>query len=154
MTDISYLGIDAENEKTEERGFRPLPAGRYTAAIEESCIRPTKSGNGRFLELTFRIIAGEHEGRKLWMRYNIDNPSETAVKIAKAELAEICRAVGVMRPRDSAELHNIPLMISVIIYTRDGMVRNKIIGYSRANVDTRAPQPSTPSTPTGDDIPF
>ena len=33
------------------------------------------------------------------------------VKIARGELSAICRAVGVMQPRDSVELHNVPLEI-------------------------------------------
>ena len=40
----------------------------------------------------------------------------TAVKIARAELSAICRAVGVMAPNDSVELHDLPL---VMRYTLD-----------------------------------
>ena len=42
------------------------------------------------------------------------NPNQTAVKIARGELSAICRAVGVMQPKDSTELHDLPLVISGI----------------------------------------
>ena len=35
------------------------------------------------------------------------------MKIARAELSAICRAVGVLAPNDSTELHNLPLVIHV-----------------------------------------
>ena len=55
----------------------------------------------------------EFKGRNLWARLNLDNPNEIAVKIARAELSALCRAVGVLEPKDSVELHNLPLVISV-----------------------------------------
>lgn len=41
------------------------------------------------------------------------------VKIARGELSAVCRAVGVMAPKDSVELHNIPLEINVGLKKRD-----------------------------------
>jgi hypothetical protein len=35
------------------------------------------------------------------------------VQIARAELSAICRAVGVMAPKDSVELHNLPVTVHV-----------------------------------------
>ena len=34
------------------------------------------------------------------------------MKIAHGELSAICRAVGVMQPKDSIELHNLPLLVT------------------------------------------
>ncbi len=112
-------------------GFDPVPAGRYTAIITESEMKPTKAGTGQYLQLTFQIIEGEYQGRLVWARLNLQNPSEMAVKIARAELSAICRAVNVMVPRDSLELHNLPLSISVECKKRgDGEgITNEIRGY-------------------------
>jgi hypothetical protein len=99
--------------------FEPLPANKYLAAITESEMKPTKSGNGSYLQLTFTVLEGEYKNRILWARLNLDNPNATAVKIARSELSAICHAVGVMQPRDSVELHNLPLMIAVKLKKRD-----------------------------------
>ncbi|MCL4742256.1 MAG: DUF669 domain-containing protein [Phycisphaerales bacterium] len=111
----------------------PIPAGKYIAVITESEMKPTKAGGGKYLQLTFQIIDGERKGRLVWARLNLENKSEMTVKIARGELSAICRAVGVMAPKDSVELHNIPLEISVGLKKRDdnGEFTNVIKGYAK-----------------------
>jgi len=109
---MSTLNFDA-NTVEPSTGFDPIPAGKYPAVIIESEMKTTKSGTGRYLELTFEVIDGEYHGRKVWARLNLENPNSTAVEIARSELSAICRAVNVRQPRDSVELHNLPLVITV-----------------------------------------
>jgi hypothetical protein len=112
-------------------GFDPIPAGNYLAAITASEMKPTKNGQGSYLELTFTVLEGEYQGRTLWARLNLNNPNATAVKIARGELSAICHAVGVMQPRDSVELHNLPLVINVKVKKRsdnDELI-NEIKGF-------------------------
>ena len=101
------------NEVDPDVGFDPLPAGKYKVAIAASQMKPTKNKNGSYLELEFTVLEGDYKDRKVWARLNLSNPSEKAVQIARAQLSAICRAVGVMTPTDSVELHNIPLVITV-----------------------------------------
>ena len=145
MADLN--GFDARTvEPTAD--FDPLPAGKYVAAITESEMKPTKSGNGHYLQLTFTILEGEYRNRVLWARLNLDNPNQTAVKIARSELSAICRAVGVMQPKDSVELHNLPLVITVKLKKREdtGELTNEIKGYAKREASGQAPQ-ATGSTP-------
>ena len=141
-------GFDA-NKVTPTTNLEPLPAGNYSAVIIDSEMKPTKRGNGRYLEFTFEVIDGPHRGRRLWSRHNLDNPSPQAVQIAQGELSAICRAVGVMRPKDSIELHNLPLLVSVIRKRRDdtGDVVNEIRGYAKKEVATGEPEDKTTNTP-------
>ena len=94
-------------------GFDPVPAGKYKAAITESQMKPTKNKRGSYLELEFTILEGDCKGRKVWARLNLENQNEKAVQMARGHLSAICRAVGVMTPQDSVQLHNIPLIITV-----------------------------------------
>jgi len=132
----------------------PLPAGKYTAVISDTEYKPTKAGGGKYLQLTFQVIDGEFKGRLVWARLNLENKSEMTVKIARGELSAICRAVGVMQPKDSVELHNVPLEISVGLKKRDdnGEFTNAIKGYAKKGgntpVSARAPAGVGPgSTP-------
>jgi hypothetical protein len=131
--------------------FEPLPAGKYLAAITESEMKPTKNGGGSYLQLTFTILEGEHKDRVLWARLNLNNPNATTVKIARSELSAICRAVGIMQPRDSVELHNIPLRITVKLKKRDdnGELSNEIKGYEPKSAAVGQPQqaPVSDNTP-------
>src|SRR5262245_61245322 len=116
MADLS--GFDASNVDPLS-DFEPIPAGKYRAVIIESEEKPTKAGTGSYVQFTFEIIEGPYTNRRLWARLNLDNPNATAVQIARAELSAICRAVGVLSPNDSTDLHNLPLIIHVKLRRRD-----------------------------------
>jgi hypothetical protein len=122
--------------------FEPIPAGKYLAAIIASELKATKKGGGNYLELSFQILEGQYRNRVLWARLNLDNQNPTTVQIAKAELSAICRAVGVMTPRDSQDLHNLPLVISVRLKKRDdtGELANEVKGYSKKEAAAAPPQ--------------
>ena len=145
---MAHLDFNANNVDPAV-GFDPVPAGKYVAAITESEMKPTKAGTGNYLQLTFQVIEGKFNGRLLWARLNLDNPSDMAVKIARAELSAICRAVNVMAPKDSLELHNLPLTISVACKKRDdnGDITNDIKGYEAKQ------QPAITTSATNGDTP-
>ena len=112
MADLS--GFNAES--VEPQGdFEPIPAGWVTCMITESEMKPTKTGTGEYLQLRLDVIEGDYEGRVLFSRLNLKNPNQTAVEIAQRELSAICRAVGVMQPKDSSDLHDKPLRVKVAI---------------------------------------
>lgn len=144
-------GFDA-NQIDPASDFDPIPAGKYVAAIIASEMKPTKAGTGQFLELTFQVLEGDYKNRLLWTRLNLDNPNATAVQIARAELSAICRAVGVMAPNDSAELHDLPLVINVRCKRRDdtGDIVNEIKGFSQQE---SAAQRKPETVPAGDNTP-
>jgi len=141
-------GFDAS--QVEPTSFDPLPAGKYLAVITESEMRPTKKGAGQFLNLTFEVIEGEYKGRKVWARLNLKNPNPQAEQIARGQLSAICRAVGVMAPKDSVELHNLPLVVTVKVKKRDdtGDLQNEVSGYAKKESAAAAPpQQAASSTP-------
>lgn len=130
MADLS--GFDA-NQVEPTGDFEPIPAGKYLAVITESEMKANKAGTGSLLQLTFQVIEGEYQNRLLWARLNLDHPNAVAVQIARADLSAICRAVGVLAPKDSVELHNLPLVIHVRCKKRTdtGEITNEIKGYAK-----------------------
>jgi hypothetical protein len=141
-------GFDARNvEPTAD--FEPIPAGKYLAMITESEMKPNKSGTGGYLQLTFQILDGPYKNRFVWARLNLNNPNATAVKIAHGELSALCRAVGVLAPNDSIELHNLPLVIMVKCKKRadTGEIQNEIKGYAKKDAATGQPQQAPSATP-------
>ena len=127
--DLSKYNIDVENESQEARNFDPLPDGQYEVIISRSEMRDTKAGDGEMLVLTFEVIEGDYEGRLLWENINLVNKSDVAERIGRSQLASICKAVGVMNPQDSADLHDKPLVITVRRDKKDN-TRNVIKGYA------------------------
>lgn len=137
------------SEEHDDMGtFDALPAGDYSAMISDSNIKPTKAaleennGNadlpisnysGLRLNLTFKIMGGEFDGRTVFNGLNVKNPSAQAVEISQKELATICRAVGKVSVEDSTELHGIPLIIKLGIKpaTAQYSEQNTFKGYER-----------------------
>lgn len=128
----SLNGFNA-SEVPAEMGFSPIPNGKYRACIVESEQKANKAGTGSFVQLKTQIIDGEYKGRILFSILNLDNPSQDAVRIAMGELSCICNAVGVLKPQDTVELHNIPMDITVSCYKdkMSGEMKNKISMYEK-----------------------
>ena len=139
------------NEVEPTTPFEPLPASKYLAAITASEMKPTKKGDGSYLELEYTVLEGDCQGRKVWDRLCIDHPNDLTQSIARGNLSAICRAVGVMQPRDSVELHNLPLIITVKCKKREdnGEITNEIKGYAAKEAASGQPQQAatTDSTP-------
>jgi hypothetical protein len=125
---MNLSGFDAS--KIEPQAvFEALPAGDYVVSIVGSKVSPTKAGTGERLELKLQILDGTFRGRVLFDGLNIRNPNAQAQQIALATLSAICRAVGVMTPRSSVELHNKPLICKVVVKEYQGELKNEVKGY-------------------------
>ena len=131
------------SEVAPAQEFKPLPEGKYEAVIFDSDVKPTRAGNGSYIQLEFKIVSGEHKGRRLWGRYNVENTNREAVEIGRAQFSAVCQAAGVPSPRDTAELHNRTLVLSVRCKRRKDTdeLENVISGYKPKET---AAQPAAP----------
>lgn len=149
---MADLGETFDPETVEADEFSPLPAGEYFAQIVESEMKPTKSGSGEMLKLTWQIIDGPHENRKFWEQLNIRNQNETAQRIALQALKKICEATGAGSITDSEELHNRPVFVRLVVKADANYGdRNEVKGY-RAHVASAPAKPGPgkpPAKPTG-----
>jgi hypothetical protein len=141
-------GFDANTVEPVETNFEPVPAGKYLAVIRDSQEKTSKKGH-TYLSLEFEILDGQYRGRKLWANLNLSHPDADVVKYARAELAQVCKAVGVLKPADSVQLHNLPLVITVKVVNRKdtGELQNRIKGYARKEAANGQPQQAQTSTP-------
>lgn len=130
----------AEVDPTDS--FTPVPAGDYPVVIVESEMKDTRDGKGQYLQLVLEVIDGNMKGRKLWDRLNLVNANSTAVEIAQKTLSQICHAVKLLQPQDSAELHGKPMKATVIVKDDPGYgPRNEVKGYKPVG-GTDAPAPA------------
>jgi hypothetical protein len=133
--------------------FTPIPAGQYLCVISASEWKDNKAKTGQYLELVFKVAAGQYRDRTVKARLNMKNQSEEAVRIARGDLSSICRAVGIMQPKDSAQLHNIPILVTVAVTNPDSenRVYNEIKGYAKrvTEVAAAAPEPASVASADG-----
>jgi hypothetical protein len=99
--------------------------------VTGSQMKETKDKAYEYLEMVFQIVEGEYKNRLLWARLCLTHSNPTTAKIARSQLGAICKAVGVLTPGDSAELHNLPLIINVTVKKRTdtGELTNEIKGF-------------------------
>ena len=148
MSNLAGYNFNAE-EVEPSSSFDPIPAGWYQAIISSSEMKATRDGYGEYLSLTLQVIEGQYENRLVFARLNLKNANDKAVDIARKDLAAICRAVGVMSPQASEELHDIPLMIKVKVRPASGdyEASNDIGGYKAVEGANLTPAPKAASKP-------
>ncbi len=145
---MAFINFNAA-EVNPTSTFEPIPAGKYVAAIVDSATKPTRNGAGEYLELTFEVLEGPYKGRRVWERLTLKHTNDTTVRIARGNLSAICRAVGVMAPTDSTELHDLPLSIAVALRKRDdnGEMANVVKGFTRREPPASAPRGAAGGAP-------
>jgi hypothetical protein len=145
--------LNFDSTKVEAGEFEPIPVGEYRAMITASEMKDTAAGRGdKRLELRFEIVDGKHKGRLLFENLNLirvgkTEKDATTIKIAQQRLKMICEAVGKTHIKDSAELHNKPMLVDVVIEAGNGNYkdRNAIKTFKALNPVT-ATEPTAPST--------
>ena len=106
--------------------YTPVPPGEYRVIIKDSERKESRKPGNFYYQLDLEIIDGEHKGRTLIERLNLENSNSEAVDIARRTLNAICVAVGKMSIADTVELHNVPMIAVVKVdppkpYMKDGV---------------------------------
>ncbi|NID14334.1 DUF669 domain-containing protein [Luteibacter yeojuensis] len=110
---MANLNSKYDPNAESQTAFNAIPTGEYPAVIVDSDMKPTKRGDGEYLELAYEITEGQYKGRKLWARLNLKSTNSTAQEIANRQFASIREVTGVANPVDSQELHFKPHVIRV-----------------------------------------
>ena len=128
MCDLSAIFGGSFNTHSVEpmQDYAPLPPGKYSVVIEEVDILPTKANTGHYIKVSMAVVGGEHNGRKLWDRINIDNPSEKCVEIGLRCLAALGQAIGLSEVKDSSQF----LGCAVVAHVKIDGEYNSVRTYS------------------------
>lgn len=152
------------NDVEPQQDFEVIPPGKYSVVCEKAEIKTTKKGDGHYLEVCVSIIDGQHKGRKLWSRMNIDNPSEVAQRIGLSQLSGLCKAVGIAVIRDENELLGKSCVANVKVKEDQNEIRSwssaglvEIVAHSVIQAPRLETPPSNPvpsTWPTGTKPPW
>ena len=110
------------------------PTG-HLVSIVESSMKPTSKGTGTMLVLCLRILEGPNANAEGDWNLNIQNSSQTAVRIAMQQLSCICHAVGELgKVQDVGVLHDRPFRVVVVLQSGE----NGEKGYTEVTKVLRA----------------
>lgn len=150
--------FDTPNES--DSAFVTVPPGTYKAMVSDSEGKQTTNGNGRFIEVAFKVLEGEYRDQQVFARYNIQNPSAQATKIGKAQLKKLLMACGVTQALpNETDLHRVlsnkVVLIEVTNREYNGNTYADVKNVASASIQSN---PGTPqqAKPAGalDNIPF
>jgi hypothetical protein len=141
-------GVYTADPNDVQGDYTPVPPGEYKVMVKDSERKEARKPGNFYYQLDLEILEGEHAGRTLTERLNLENDNATAVDIARRTLNAICVATGKMSIQDTSELHNIPMLAVVKVdppkpYMKDGVEQpgspsNSIKTYKPANAPAAA----------------
>lgn len=113
--------------KIEPSNFDALPPGDYPCLIEKLEEKKTKDGLGLLVSVRLKVVEGKYKNRTVFSNINLKNKSETAQAIGRGQLSALCRAAGVIQPRNWFELCNKVIKVTLKVVPNQngsGMVNN------------------------------
>lgn len=110
---MASIGGSYNPDAEPSSGYTPLPAGEYQMEIVESEYVATAKGTGMVLKTKCQIVGGDFDQRPFYINYDLENDNPDAEKIGQREFARLRRAVGVLAPENSAELHWKPFRVKL-----------------------------------------
>jgi len=137
------------------QAFEALPAGWYTAIVDESAVKAAKSNTPTtpafYMKVRFSVMSPEQfKGRKVFANITLRNPNSQAEKIGIRELSALGHAAGVMNIKDSSDILNKVVQIKATVKNSDGFgVQNEVKGYKAPENAANTGQPAAaPAAPT------
>lgn len=129
--------------------FGTIPPGWYVAQIIDSEKKDASTG-GKILVLTWEIIDGEFEKRRIWDNQNWEHAKADTMLMARQHVAKICKAVGIGPINNSTELHHKPCRIQLGIQKGNARLgggtyddKNNVKGFAPLTAAAPAGKPAT-----------
>ena len=137
LSDI-FGGVPFDSSTVEpQEDFKIVPPGKTPVLIEKAEVKVTKKQTGHYIYLEMQILDGPCKGQKLFDQINIQNPSETCVKIGLQTLSALARAIGLQKVEDTTQLLNQVVVAHVKVKDEQNSVRT----YSAVSQASVAPTP-------------
>jgi len=120
--------------------FAPLPAGKYVCHLVEGELTNSAKKQTPGYKMTFKVIEGEHEGRKVWHDIWL---TPAAMSMAKRDLARL----GITSPQQLEQPVPRWLRCHVVVVLRaddNGIERNAVKTFDVTGKDEPAADPFAP----------
>lgn len=87
---MSFLDL---TETESDSGYGPIPIGDYEAILDSAEWVLTKADDDA-LKVVFKIVEGNHEGRLVFMNYNLFHPNDKPREISRNQLKKTLECLG------------------------------------------------------------
>jgi hypothetical protein len=112
-------------------GHTLMVPGDYIIEIIESDYVANARGNGMDAKFQCQVLGGAYAGRSFYINLNLEHENQQAQDIAQRDFALLRRAVGVMAPQSTLELHYIDFKVRIGVKPRQdtGVMENLVTQY-------------------------
>lgn len=145
LSDILRAGerqtlADAWGNTEAAEDFKPMPAGDYVATVESGELFTSKTKGTAGYKLSFRVVEGEHAGRRFWHDVWL---TEAALAMAKRDLSKI--GVTSLDQLERPLPQGIVCAIKLVLHRDDdGAEFNRVKRFEVLRVETPKPDPFAP----------
>lgn len=141
------LSMDLSNVQ-EMQGNSPIPPGEYNIKIINSEYKESRSGNGGYLRMQYKVVDGPMIGRSVFDNLNLWHSDQKTREISQSRLKAIAKAIRHPNPsfiRNTDELigHQMNIRVSI----KDDF--NNVKAYKESMAQPSIPQPQTQTPPSG-----
>jgi len=129
----------------KENTREALPVGEYLSILHKAEIKPTKAGDGQYIDCQFKVVDGQHKGRGFFDKINISNPSQQAVEIGLARLNTILSIGGLSQCGSTEELEHARIHVLAVLGVEEhnGGTRNFLNFIKNPKAQSqKSPQPT------------
>lgn len=128
---MAAIGGTYDPDAKPSAGYTPMPAGDYTLEIVESDYTANNAGNGMVMKLKSQVVGGEFDGRPYFINLSLEHEKGQVQEIAQRDFAALRRAIGVLNPEDTEELHfkSFPVKMGIKRRKDNGEMENNIKEY-------------------------
>ena len=141
------LNMNLSGVEASTGAFEPIPPGEYEVKISGTEYKESRSGNGGYLRLQYKVVDGPMSGRSVFENLNLWHRGDQVRMIAQSQLKAIAKAIHHANPnyiRNTDELIGGNMRIKVVV--KDDY--NNIKAYKESQLVQSTPAaPETPTTP-------
>jgi hypothetical protein len=120
----------------DDNEFPVLPAGTHRVIVDKVELKSTIAGTGKRLSVKFVVAEGPSKGIVVFHNFNVENASDVAQRIGRAELKKFLAAIGIQKAVDlDRELPRLATNKVLFVQTESGEYQGK----PQANIKAFAP---------------
>jgi hypothetical protein len=154
MAELNHQ-VNVEEAQKQGNGDDVLPPGRHLMECTFCDIKPTKAGNGSYIQVELTGVEGEVIGKRVTERFNWTNPNPKAVEIGKQQFDKLVYNMGLTSVTSTEALLGKRVGVESEPYedsfTNDSgeqvkVMRNKIKKYLKPEGDSSQAQTEPPAS--------
>lgn len=122
------MSLNLDLSGVKEQSFGALPEGDYSLVSDDAEVKETKSGQGQYIKVKFRVFEGPAEGRFIFHNFNIRNENAKAQTIGLGQLKSFMKAAAM---KEVDKLDDVKSLVGYKVTAKLKVTEDK--GYGEGN---------------------